>query len=73
MTSLKDGLDPFRVDFPRTQFPSAASSSGALPKAPIQECELAEDIIKEMCVLCGLTFEGPYSLSAVFLCLQYQL
>lgn len=34
MTSLKDGLDPFRVDSPRTQFPSAASTSGALPELP---------------------------------------
>lgn len=34
MTSLRDGLDPFRLDSPRTQFPSAASTSGALPVLP---------------------------------------
>lgn len=36
-------------------------------RAPIQECELAEDIIKEMSVLiCGLTFKSLCSLKAVF-------
>lgn len=35
-------------------------------RVPIQECELAEDVIKEMYVLiCGLTFKCPCSLSAV--------
>lgn len=66
MTSLKDGLVPFRGDFPRTEFPSAASTSGALLESPIQECELAEDIIKVMSLLIhGLTFKSPGSLRAV--------
>lgn len=66
MTSLKDGLVPFRGDSPRAQFPSAASTSGALPESPIQECELAEDIIKAMSLLIhGLTFKSPGSLRAV--------
>lgn len=34
MTSLKDGLVLFRGDSPRAKFPSAASTSGALPELP---------------------------------------
>lgn len=47
-------------------------------RAPIQECELAEDIIKAMPVLiCGLTFKSLCSLRAVFflatVAAEYQL
>lgn len=42
-------------------------------RAPIQECELAKDIIKEMSVLiCGLTFKSLGSLKAVFFWLLLQ-
>lgn len=41
-------------------------------RAPIQECELAEDIIKAMSVLiCGLTFKSLCSLRAVFFWLLF--
>lgn len=62
MTSLRDGLEPFRPDSPRTQFPSAASTRGALPERSVQESELAGDVIEAMSALIyGLTFKGPCS------------
>lgn len=67
MTPLKDGLVSLSGDSPRTQFPSAASTSGSLPEPPVQECELAVDVIKAMLLLTlGLTFESLSSLRAVF-------
>lgn len=36
MTSLRDGPGPLSADSPRTQFPSAASSSGSAPKFPFK-------------------------------------
>lgn len=41
-------------------------------QAPIQECELAKDIIKEMSVLICLTFKSLCSLKAVFFWLLLQ-
>lgn len=41
-------------------------------QTPIQECELAEDIIKAMCVhICGLTFKSLPS--GVFFLLRFRL